>query len=214
VLSEAVIGAHCQIGPFAHLRPGTQLAEQVHIGDFVETKNARLGRGSKANHLAYLGDVELGRDVNIGAGTITCNYDGFRKQKTVIGDRVQVGSDSTLVAPVTIVDDAYLATATTVRRDVPAGALVFNPRDQTERPGWVAQFRARQTGTAKAGAPGAARRGKAKPKAPAAKQAKAKPLKAKTSKPKPAKAAKAKGTGRAAATRRRAKAPARLRRAR
>ena len=136
----------CEIGPFAHLRPRTQLAEGVHIGDFVETKNARLGRGTKANHLAYLGDAEIGSDANIGAGTITCNYDGFAKHRTVIGDRVQVGSDTTLVAPVTIGDDAYIATATTVRRDVPAGALVFNPREQQDRPGWVAAFRARKTG--------------------------------------------------------------------
>jgi bifunctional UDP-N-acetylglucosamine pyrophosphorylase/glucosamine-1-phosphate N-acetyltransferase len=144
VLTEAEIGPRCEIGPFAHLRPRTRLAAGVHIGDFVETKNARLGPGTKANHLAYLGDAEIGRDVNIGAGTITCNYDGFSKQQTVIGDRVQVGSDSTLVAPVSIADDAYVATATTVRQDVPAGALVFNTRDQQHRPGWVAGFRARQ----------------------------------------------------------------------
>jgi bifunctional UDP-N-acetylglucosamine pyrophosphorylase/glucosamine-1-phosphate N-acetyltransferase len=146
VITESTVGAHCQIGPFANLRPQTRLADEVHIGDFVETKNAALGRGSKANHLAYLGDAEIGRDVNIGAGTITCNYDGFAKHRTIIGDRVQVGSDSTLVAPIRIGDDAYLATATTVRSDVPAGGvLVFNPRDQTERPGWVAGFRARQS---------------------------------------------------------------------
>jgi bifunctional UDP-N-acetylglucosamine pyrophosphorylase/glucosamine-1-phosphate N-acetyltransferase len=146
VATEAEIGAHCEIGPFAHLRPRTQLAEGVHIGDFVETKNARLGRGTKANHLAYLGDAEIGSDANIGAGTITCNYDGFAKHRTVIGDRVQVGSDSTLVAPVTLADDAYIATATTVRSDVPAGALAFNPREQQHRAGWVAAFRARKTG--------------------------------------------------------------------
>jgi bifunctional UDP-N-acetylglucosamine pyrophosphorylase/glucosamine-1-phosphate N-acetyltransferase len=131
----------------------------VHIGDFVETKNARLGRGTKANHLAYLGDAEIGCDANIGAGTITCNYDGFAKHRTVIGDRVQVGSDSTLVAPLTIGDDAYLATATTVRRDVSPGALVFNPRQQEERPGWVAEFRARKTASPK-------RAAKAKPTPP------------------------------------------------
>ncbi|MEO8601942.1 MAG: bifunctional UDP-N-acetylglucosamine diphosphorylase/glucosamine-1-phosphate N-acetyltransferase GlmU [bacterium] len=145
VVTQSSIGAQCQIGPFANLRAGTQLGEQVHIGDFVETKNARLGRGTKANHLTYLGDADIGRDANIGAGTITCNYDGFAKHRTVIGDRVQVGSDSTLVAPVTIGDDAYLATATTVRGDVSPGALAFNPRQQEERPGWVAEFRARKT---------------------------------------------------------------------
>jgi bifunctional UDP-N-acetylglucosamine pyrophosphorylase/glucosamine-1-phosphate N-acetyltransferase len=146
VITESEIGPRCQIGPFANLRPKTRLGEEVHIGDFVETKNAALGRGTKANHLAYLGDAEIGRDSNIGAGTITCNYDGFEKHRTVVGDRVQVGSDSTLVAPIAIGDDAYVATATTVRRDVRAGALVFNPRDQAERRGWVADFRARKTG--------------------------------------------------------------------
>ena len=150
VITEADIGAACQIGPFANLRPKTRLGNEVHIGDFVETKNARLGDRTKANHLAYLGDAEIGREVNVGAGTITCNYDGFRKHSTVIGDRVQVGSDTTLVAPVRIGDDAYIATATTVRGDVPAGGvLVFNPREQKERPGWVAAFRARQTRAAK-----------------------------------------------------------------
>jgi bifunctional UDP-N-acetylglucosamine pyrophosphorylase / glucosamine-1-phosphate N-acetyltransferase len=148
VITESEIGARCQIGPFAHLRPKTRLADDVHIGDFVETKNAVLGRGTKANHLAYLGDAEIGREGNIGAGTITCNYDGFEKHRTVIGDRVQVGSDCTLVAPVEIGDDAYVATATTVRRNVRPGVLVFNPRDQKERAGWVAAFRARKTGAA------------------------------------------------------------------
>jgi bifunctional UDP-N-acetylglucosamine pyrophosphorylase/glucosamine-1-phosphate N-acetyltransferase len=147
VITEAEIGARCEIGPFAHLRPKTRLAEDVHIGDFVETKNAALGRGTKANHLAYLGDAAIGREGNIGAGTITCNYDGFEKHRTVIGDRVQVGSDCTLVAPIEIGDDAYVATATTVRRNVRPGVLVFNPRDQKERRGWVAAFRARKLGT-------------------------------------------------------------------
>ena len=150
VMTEVEIGNACEVGPFANLRPKTRLADEVHIGDFVEIKNARLGNRTKANHLAYLGDADIGREVNIGAGTITCNYDGFRKHATVIGDRVQVGSDTTLVAPIRIGDDAYLATATTVRSDVPAGGvLVFNPREQRERPGWVAAFRAQQTGTAK-----------------------------------------------------------------
>ena len=146
VITESEVGPRCEIGPFANLRPKTRLAENVHIGDFVETKNSVLGRGTKANHLAYLGDTEIGSESNIGAGTITCNYDGFEKQRTVIGDRVQVGSDSTLIAPVRIGDDAYIATATTVRRDVSPGVLVFNPRDQQERPGWVAAFRARKLG--------------------------------------------------------------------
>jgi bifunctional UDP-N-acetylglucosamine pyrophosphorylase/glucosamine-1-phosphate N-acetyltransferase len=116
----------------------------VHIGDFVETKKAVIGAGTKASHLAYIGDAEIGKDTNIGAGTITCNYDGFRKHRTVIGDRVQVGSDSQLVAPVKINDDAYIATGTTVRQDVPAGALCFNPRDEAHREGWVASRRDRE----------------------------------------------------------------------
>ena len=147
VITESEVGPRCQIGPFANLRPKTRLGEEVHIGDFVETKNAVLGARTKANHLAYLGDAEIGSDGNIGAGTITCNYDGFDKYRTVIGDRVQVGSDSTLIAPVALADDAYVATATTVRRNVAAGALVFNPRDQQERRGWVAAFRARKAAT-------------------------------------------------------------------
>jgi len=141
VITESRVGNDVQIGPFAHLRPGTSLADGVHIGNFVETKKAVLGEGAKANHLTYLGDVTVGREANIGAGTITCNYDGFQKYPTTIGDRVQVGSDSTLVAPVTLGDDAYVATATTVRHDVPAGALVYNERRERVREGWTAQKR-------------------------------------------------------------------------
>ncbi len=144
VLEEAEVGDDAVVGPFAQLRPGTRLGARVRIGNFVETKNAVLGSGVKANHLAYLGDVEVGEDTNIGAGTITCNYDGFRKHKTIIGARVQVGSDSQFVAPVRIGDDAYIATATTVRKDVSAGALVYNPRSQRERAGWVAARRAKE----------------------------------------------------------------------
>lgn len=143
VMTEVEIAADAQVGPFAQLRPGTRLGPRVHIGDFVETKNAVIGAGSKAMHLAYLGDTEIGADVNIGAGTITCNYDGFQKQRTIIGDRVQVGSDSQLVAPVRLGDDAYVATGTTVRKDVPAGALVFTVKRELLRTGWVAAKRAR-----------------------------------------------------------------------
>ncbi len=153
VMTEAHVGAGCAIGPFAHLRPGTRLGEEVHIGDFVETKNAVIGRRTKANHLAYLGDAQIGSDTNIGAGTITCNYDGFRKHRTVIGDRVQVGSDTQLVAPVTLGDDVYVASGTTVRRDVPPGALVFNPRQDAHRPGWVAARRAREAAAPESPAP-------------------------------------------------------------
>lgn len=144
VITEAVLDEECQVGPFAQLRPGTHLGPRVHIGDFVEAKNAAVGAGTKAMHLAYLGDAQIGENTNIGAGTITCNYDGFRKHRTVIGHRVQVGSDSQLVAPVRVGDDAYIATGTTVRKDVPAGALVFNSRDQLQRAGWVAVRRARE----------------------------------------------------------------------
>jgi bifunctional UDP-N-acetylglucosamine pyrophosphorylase/glucosamine-1-phosphate N-acetyltransferase len=137
VITDSTIGDDAEIGPFAHLRPGTSLAEHVRIGNFVETKKAVVGAGTKANHLTYLGDVTIGRDTNVGAGTITCNYDGFAKHPTTIGDRVQVGSDTTLVAPVTLGDDAYVATATTVRHDVPAGSLVYNERRERVRNGWT-----------------------------------------------------------------------------
>jgi bifunctional UDP-N-acetylglucosamine pyrophosphorylase/glucosamine-1-phosphate N-acetyltransferase len=137
------------VGPFAQLRPGTHLGRNVHIGNFVEAKAANVGEGTKASHLTYLGDVTIGRDTNIGAGTITCNYDGFQKYQSKIGDRVQVGSDSTLIAPVTLGDDVYVATATTVRHDVPAGALVFNPREQKVRDGWTGRKREQMKGKRK-----------------------------------------------------------------
>lgn len=145
VLNESELGNRAMVGPFAHLRGGVVLGPRAEIGNFVEVKKSTLGEHSKAKHLAYIGDTEIGRDANIGAGTITCNYDGFRKYKTKIGDRVQVGSDSTLVAPITINDDVYIATATTVRHDVPAGALVFNTRQEQVREGWTAAKRAKET---------------------------------------------------------------------
>ena len=137
------------IGPFAHLRPGSNLGPNVHIGNFVETKAAKIGQGTKANHLTYLGDVTIGSEANIGAGTITCNYDGFHKYNTTIGDRVQVGSDTTLIAPVSLGDDVYVATASTVRHDVPAGALVYNQRDERVREGWTEQKRKKMKGSKK-----------------------------------------------------------------
>lgn len=143
VADGARISRGARVGPYAHLRPQAELAESVHIGNFVEVKNARIGPFSKANHLTYIGDAEIGRDANIGAGTITCNYDGFRKHRTVIGDRVQIGSDTQLVAPVTLGADCYVAAGSTVSRDVPPGALVFNDKKQLVRPGWVEGFRAR-----------------------------------------------------------------------
>jgi bifunctional UDP-N-acetylglucosamine pyrophosphorylase/glucosamine-1-phosphate N-acetyltransferase len=146
VVTEARIGGGAIVGPFAQLRPGAHLHEDVHIGNFVEVKKSEIGAGTKANHLAYLGDATIGRASNIGAGTITCNYDGFAKHRTVIGDRVQIGSDSQLVAPVTIADDAYVATGTTVRHDVEPGALAFNPKPDQRRAGWVEGFRKRMRG--------------------------------------------------------------------
>jgi bifunctional UDP-N-acetylglucosamine pyrophosphorylase/glucosamine-1-phosphate N-acetyltransferase len=129
------------------LRPGSSLAPNVHIGNFVETKEAKIGEGTKANHLTYLGDVTIGRDSNIGAGTITCNYDGFHKYKTTIGDRVQVGSDTTLVAPISLGNDVYVATASTVRHDIPDGALVYNQREERVRDGWTEQKRKKMKGS-------------------------------------------------------------------
>ncbi|HEV8716173.1 MAG TPA: DapH/DapD/GlmU-related protein, partial [Candidatus Binatia bacterium] len=144
VLRDSELGAHTEVGPFAHLRSGAVLAARAEVGNFVEVKKSFIGEHTKAKHLAYIGDAEIGRDANIGAGTITCNYDGFRKYRTKIGDRVQVGSDTTLVAPITIHDDVYIATATTVRHDVPAGALVFNTRREEVREGWTAAKRAKE----------------------------------------------------------------------
>jgi bifunctional UDP-N-acetylglucosamine pyrophosphorylase/glucosamine-1-phosphate N-acetyltransferase len=144
VITQSVVDEDVQIGPFAQLRPETHLKRGVHIGDFVETKKAVIGAGTKANHLAYLGDTEIGEDTNIGAGTITCNYDGFAKSRTIIGSRVQVGSDTQLVAPVRVADDAYIATGSTVRSDVESGVLFFNPRSEEQRAGWVAARRRRE----------------------------------------------------------------------
>jgi bifunctional UDP-N-acetylglucosamine pyrophosphorylase/glucosamine-1-phosphate N-acetyltransferase len=140
---ECRIGDHCEIGPFANLRAGTELEGHNRIGNFVETKKARLGRGSKASHLSYLGDAQIGRDTNIGCGVITVNYDGYDKHPTRIGDRCMVGCDSQLIAPVTVGDDAYVASGTTIIRDVPAGALAMSNHPQAARPGWTADWRER-----------------------------------------------------------------------
>jgi bifunctional UDP-N-acetylglucosamine pyrophosphorylase / glucosamine-1-phosphate N-acetyltransferase len=149
VITSSRVDAGAIVGPFAHLRPGTSLGRNVHIGNFVEAKAAQIGDGTKANHLTYLGDVTIGRDSNVGAGTITCNYDGFHKYKTQIGDRVQVGSDTTLVAPISLGDDVYVATASTIRRDVPGGALVYNERQERVREGWTKQKRDKMKDTKK-----------------------------------------------------------------
>jgi len=135
-IDTARIGTGCRIGPYARLRPGAQLAAEVHIGNFVEVKEADIGERSKANHLAYIGDATVGRDVNIGAGTITCNYDGANKHRTVIEDDVQIGSDVQLVAPVTVGRGATIAAGTTVWQPAPAGELTVNEKTQATKPGW------------------------------------------------------------------------------
>ena len=139
VATEASVGPRAQIGPFAHLRPGTVLDEDVHMGNFVETKKTHMKRGAKANHLAYLGDAEVGARTNVGAGVITCNYDGVNKHKTTLGEDVFVGTDSQLIAPVTVGDGAYVAAGTTVVKDVPAGALALSRPEMIVKEGWVAR---------------------------------------------------------------------------
>jgi bifunctional UDP-N-acetylglucosamine pyrophosphorylase/glucosamine-1-phosphate N-acetyltransferase len=143
VCLQSSVGEDAQVGPFAHLRPDTELGEQAHIGNFVETKKTRLGRGAKANHLAYLGDGEIGDGANVGAGTIFCNYDGFQKHKTVIGPRAFIGSDSQLVAPIHIGEGAYVATGTTVTKDVPADALAVGRARQENKLGYASRLRSR-----------------------------------------------------------------------
>ncbi len=139
----ALIEAGASIGPFARLRPGSRIDKGARVGNFVETKQARLGKGAKANHLAYLGDVEIGAGANIGAGTITCNYDGVSKNNTHIGRGVFVGSNSTLVAPLRIGHDAYVAAGSTVTKEVPSGALAFGRARQENRKGYARRLRAR-----------------------------------------------------------------------
>jgi bifunctional UDP-N-acetylglucosamine pyrophosphorylase/glucosamine-1-phosphate N-acetyltransferase len=143
VASESSIGEDAQVGPFSHLRPGTELGPETRIGNFVETKKTRLGRGSKANHLAYLGNGELGEKVNVGAGTIFCNYDGFNKHTTTLEDGAFIGSDSQLVAPVTVGKGAYVATGTTVTRNVPADALAVARTKQENKEGYASRLKAR-----------------------------------------------------------------------
>ena len=136
VVTDSTVEAGSFIGPFAHIRPGSQVGEGAHIGNFVELKKTSMGKGSKANHLAYLGDSTIGAATNVGAGTITCNYDGEKKHQTTIGDNVFVGSNSTLVAPITLADGAYIAAGSTVTKDVPAGALGVGRARQENKDGW------------------------------------------------------------------------------
>jgi bifunctional UDP-N-acetylglucosamine pyrophosphorylase/glucosamine-1-phosphate N-acetyltransferase len=135
-LEEADIGRSCRIGPYARLRPGARLAEDVHVGNFVEVKASTIGAGSKANHLAYIGDTEVGRNVNVGAGTITCNYDGANKHRTIIEDDVFIGSDTQLVAPVRVGRGATLGAGTTLTEDAPPGQLTISRVRQLSIPAW------------------------------------------------------------------------------
>ena len=144
VLSESTVADGARIGPFAHLRPGSEIGENAHVGNFVETKKAKLGKGAKANHLTYLGDAEIGEGTNVGAGVITCNYDGVNKFMTRIGKNVFVGSDSTLVAPITLGDGAYIGAGSCITKDVPAGALAVGRGRQVTKEGWAAARRARR----------------------------------------------------------------------
>ncbi len=136
VIEDAEIGNAARIGPFARVRPETRLAERTHVGNFVEIKKSDIGAGSKVNHLSYIGDTTIGSGVNIGAGTITCNYDGANKHRTIIGNDVFVGSDTQLVAPVTIADGATIGAGSTITRDAPAGELTLSRAEQTTRRGW------------------------------------------------------------------------------
>ena len=144
IMEDSRIGAGAVVGPYSHLRPGSDVGEGAHVGNFVETKKIKLGKGSKANHLSYLGDAEIGEGVNIGAGTITCNYDGVNKHKTVIEDGVFIGSDSTLVAPVKIGRGAYVAAASCITEDVPADALALGRTRQSVKEGWARAKREEQ----------------------------------------------------------------------
>jgi bifunctional UDP-N-acetylglucosamine pyrophosphorylase/glucosamine-1-phosphate N-acetyltransferase len=144
VLAESTIGDGARIGPFAHLRPGSEIGEDVHVGNFVETKKARLGKGAKASHLTYLGDAEIGEGTNVGAGVITCNYDGVNKHVTHIGNNVFVGSDSTLVAPLTIGDGVYIGAGSCITKDIPADSLAVARAHQVTKEGWASARRARQ----------------------------------------------------------------------
>ena len=135
-LDDARIGERCRVGPFARLRPGAQLAEDVHVGNFVEVKASRLGPGAKANHLTYIGDSEVGARVNVGAGTITCNYDGVNKHRTVIEDDCFIGSDATLVAPVRIGRGSYVGAGSTITKDTPPGELTIARARQVSIAGW------------------------------------------------------------------------------
>jgi bifunctional UDP-N-acetylglucosamine pyrophosphorylase/glucosamine-1-phosphate N-acetyltransferase len=143
VMASSSVGERAEIGPFSHLRPESEIEAEAHLGNFVETKKTRVRRGAKANHLAYLGDADIGERANVGAGTIVCNYDGFQKHKTVVGAEAFIGSDSQLVAPVTVGKGAFVASGTTVTEDVPDDALAIARVRQENKPGKAALLRAR-----------------------------------------------------------------------
>ena len=142
ILDSSTVGDGALLGPYAHLRPESRIGARAHVGNFVETKKTTLGEGSKANHLAYLGDAVIGAGSNIGAGVITCNYDGVHKHRTEIGNGVFVGSDSTLVAPLTLGDGSYVAAGSCITEDVPGDALALGRSRQVTKPGWAANKRA------------------------------------------------------------------------
>jgi len=147
LIENSLIEKNAQVGPFAHLRPGSVIRENARIGNFVEVKNSRIGKGTKALHLSYIGDSEVGRGVNIGAGTITCNYDGFAKHKTVIEDGVFIGSDTQLIAPVKVEKGAYVGAGSTIMKDVPKGSLALSRAEQKNIKGWARKrLRAKKTG--------------------------------------------------------------------
>ena len=144
VLADSSVADGAKIGPFAHIRPGSEIGQDAHVGNFVETKKAKIGKGAKANHLTYLGNAEIGAGTNIGAGVITCNYDGVHKHQTRIGQGAFVGSDSTLVAPVAIGDGAYIGAGSCITKDVPSGSLAVARSRQVTKEGWAAARRARR----------------------------------------------------------------------
>ena len=146
IMEDARVGSGAILGPYSHLRPGSEIGEGAHVGNFVETKKIRMGKGSKANHLTYLGDAEIGAGVNVGAGTITCNYDGVTKHKTVIEDGAFIGSDATLVAPVLIGQGAYVAAGSCITDDVPADSLALGRGRQVVKEGWAREKRSQVTG--------------------------------------------------------------------
>jgi bifunctional UDP-N-acetylglucosamine pyrophosphorylase/glucosamine-1-phosphate N-acetyltransferase len=144
VISECRIEDHVEVGPFAHLRPETLLREGSRIGNFVEVKKSVIGKGTKANHLSYIGDATLGERINVGAGTITCNYDGFAKHRTEIGAGAFIGSNSSLVAPVKIGEGAYIGSGSVITKDVAPDALALSRTPQEEHPDWAAKARERR----------------------------------------------------------------------